>query len=115
MYTLHNFAHTSLDASLISKVGHILACLADNDASLFRRDDGTKGQLSLRVLLVGPWRRLPVRSEAVLFSVFGAETHTVHRISQTGEIILGSCFGCHVGEKGEIVERLFSGCARVEA
>lgn len=64
MDALDDLAHTSLDASLVTQVGNVLATLTNDHAGLLGRHDSSQGQLRLRILLVGLGRRLSVRSKA---------------------------------------------------
>lgn len=66
--TLNDFANTGLDTCLISKIGDVLATLANNDTGFLGRDNCTKGELGLSVLLFRLRGRLAVRSEAVIHS-----------------------------------------------
>lgn len=63
---LNNLADASLDASLISEVGNVLATLADDDAGFLGGDDGAESQLSLGVLLVRLRGGFAIRTEAVV-------------------------------------------------
>lgn len=66
MDALNDLANTSLDASLVTEVGNVLATLADDDTCFLRRDDGTQSELSLGVLLVRLRGRFAVGAKAVL-------------------------------------------------
>lgn len=49
----NDLADTGLDASLVAQIGDVLAGLANDDTRLFGRDDRTKSQHCLSVLLFG--------------------------------------------------------------
>ncbi|KAI6766591.1 hypothetical protein HG531_011813 [Fusarium graminearum] len=65
---LHNLTNTSLDTSLISEIGDILATLANNDTGFLGGNNRTKGELGLSVLLLRLRGRFAVRTEAVIHS-----------------------------------------------
>jgi hypothetical protein len=52
---LDDLADSSADASLIAQISNVLASLAYDDTRLFRRDNGTQGELRLGVLLLSAW------------------------------------------------------------
>lgn len=81
--TLNDLGDTGLDASLIAKVGNVLASLSNDDTSLLGGDNGTEGQLSLSVLLVGLWGRLSIWTKT--FSV-GTDTD-VQAVHVVGNVI----------------------------
>lgn len=68
MNTLHNFADAGLDASLVSKIGNVLAALANNDTGFLGRDNRTKGELGLGILLVRLRGGFAIRAKAVIHS-----------------------------------------------
>ena len=100
---LDHLAHSCLDASLVAKIGHVLPGLADDDASLFGRDDGTQSQLGLGVLLLGPGSRLAVRSQAIISLAAGiAHGQTTERLGEERGVFCLDCsriahvFGSHL-------------------
>lgn len=41
---LNDLANASLDPGLLAQIGYVLTALADDDASLFRGDEGAEGE-----------------------------------------------------------------------
>jgi len=49
--TRYDLADACANTSLVTEIGNILACLANNDTSFLGRDNGTKSQVCLVVFL----------------------------------------------------------------
>jgi hypothetical protein len=76
--TWHNLANASLYTSLVAQISNILACLADDHASLFGRNNGTERQLGLRVFSFSlGWSVITV-----------AEIDLVHRFRKAGIVMV---------------------------
>jgi putative cofactor-binding repeat protein len=57
---LDDLADAGTHASFVAQVGHVLAGLANDDACLFGRDNGTERDLRVGILLLGPGRYVAV-------------------------------------------------------
>jgi hypothetical protein len=92
MHTLHNFADTGLDASLVPEIGDVLAAFANNDTGFLGGYDRTKGKLGLGVFLFRLRGGLAVRAKAVLHSEL---VHLIEDVAAVaGDVILRSRHLC---------------------
>ena len=91
----HDFADAGSYTSLVTQVGNVLACFANNDASLLGRDNGAEGDLLIGVLFLGANRAFDVVAGE---RVAGAEAMEVLR--HVGDIVWrgnGGAFICRHG------------------
>lgn len=85
---LDNLGDAGLDASLVAKVGDVLAALANDDTGFLGGDNGAEGKLGLGVLFVRLRGGLAVGTEAVLhLEVVHGVQHVVGAVG--GENVLG--------------------------
>ena len=89
MDALYDFADSGADASLVTQIGHVLSSLANDYTSLFGRHNGAKGQVGLRVFLLGALRSVVGGVEAAI---------AVGAVVVRGRHL--SVFGGHVVEVG---------------
>lgn len=90
--TLDDLGDTGLDASLIAKVGNVLASLADDNTSLLGGDDGTESELLLGVLLISLWGEVSIWTHAVTLL---ADVEVGEAVSNVADWLLSLLLGRH--------------------
>ena len=77
VHTLDDLADAGTHARLVAQVGHVLACLANDDAGLLGRDNGAQCQLRLLVFFLG------ARCDVAVVT----EPCTVHRAGDLADVL----------------------------
>src|SRR6266536_150752 len=86
MNTLDNLADTSLNASLITKICHILASLANNHTSFLGGDNSSQSELRLCIFLIGLWQRFAIRSNTTFVTADVEIVHALIELVTVGRI-----------------------------
>lgn len=92
MNTLDYLADTCLDSSLVAKISHILASLANDYASFLGRDNGSQSELRFSILFVRLGEGFSIRADASIITT--SDIDIIQAICKLIDSIVAILLGC---------------------